>query len=281
MNNQDQFSRHTRLPYFGPEGQKKIEQARVFIVGAGGLGSPAATYLAAAGVGTLGLADNDTVEPSNLPRQILHSPATVGELKTESAEKRLRQLHPDLKLDIYSERLKADNIAGIIRKYDLVIDGSDNFGTKFLLNDACVMNNIPLIHAGVLRYTGQIMTIIPSNPPDRRAGSQLAISNPQWASACYRCIFPEPPPANSVPTCQEAGILNTVAGIIGLVQATEAVKIIIGAGKPLVNKLLIFDALEMNFRTIEIQRNKNCPVCSKNAVIKKLTDCDSASLECR
>lgn len=263
MNNQDQFSRHIRLPYFGPEGQAKIGQSGVFIVGAGGLGSPAATYLAAAGIGALGLIDNDTVETSNLPRQILHNPDTVGELKTCSAEKRLRQLNPGLKLDIYSERLKADNIAGIIRKYDVVVDGSDNFPAKFLLNDACVLNDIPLVHAGVLRYGGQVMTILPHK------------------GACYRCIFPEPPPANTVPTCQEAGILNTVAGIIGLVQATEAIKLIIGAGKPLVNKLLVFDALEMSFRSIAIQRNDNCPVCSVNAVIKTLKDCDSASATCR
>jgi len=257
------FSRHIRLPYFGPEGQKKTGQAKVFIIGAGGLGSPAATYLATAGVGTLGLIDNDIVEISNLPRQTLHNPNTVNEFKTISAEKRLRQLNPDVKLNIISERLKADNVVGIIKNYDMVVDGSDNFATKFLLNDACVMQGIPLIHAGVLRYGGQVMTILPQK------------------SACYRCIFPEPPPANSVPTCQEAGILNTVAGIIGLIQATEAIKLIIGAGKPLANKLLVFDALEMSFRTIEIQRSKNCPVCSKNATIKTLKDCDSASLECR
>ena len=259
----EQFSRHIRLPYFGAEGQAKISQAKVFVVGAGGLGSPAATYLATAGIGTLGLIDNDIVEISNLPRQILHNPATVNELKTESAEKRLTQLNPDIKLNIFSERLKADNVAGIIQNYDVVVDGSDNFAAKFLLNDACVMNNIPLIHAGVLRYGGQVLTILPGQ------------------SACYRCIFPEPPPANSVPTCQEAGILNTVAGIIGLIQATEVIKLIVGAGQPLTNRLLVFDALEMSFRTIEIQQNKNCPVCSKNATIKTLKDCDSASLECR
>ncbi|MEK7309359.1 MAG: ThiF family adenylyltransferase [Planctomycetota bacterium] len=269
----EQFSRHIRLPYFGAEGQKKISRAKVFVVGAGGLGSPTATYLATAGIGTLGLIDNDIVEISNLPRQILHNPGTVNELKTASAEKRLKQLNPDIKLNILSERLKADNVAGIIQNYDVVVDGSDNFAAKFLLNDACVMSartsphsdgqGIPLIHAGVLRYGGQAMTILP------------------YKSACYRCIFPEPPPANSVPTCQEAGILNTVAGIIGLIQATEVIKLVIGAGQLLTNRLLVFDALEMNFRTIEIQQNKNCPVCSKNATIKTLKDCDSAATECR
>ena len=173
----DQFSRHIRLPYFGVAGQKKISLSKVFIVGVGGLGSPAATYLAAAGINTLGLIDNDTVEISNLPRQILHNPGTVNELKTDSAEKRLKQLNPDIKLNISSERLKTDNVLGLIKNYDVVVDGSDNFATKFLLNDACVMQNIPLIHAGVLRYGGQVMTILPHK------------------SACYRCIFPEPPPA--------------------------------------------------------------------------------------
>ena len=261
--NSDQFSRHIRLPYFGVAGQKKINQAKVFIVGAGGLGSPSGTYLATAGIGTLGLIDSDIVEISNLPRQILHNPSTVNEFKTVSAEKRLKQLNPDIKLRIFSERLKADNIGGIIKNYDVLIDGSDNFATKFLLNDACVMNNIPLIHAGVLRYGGQVITILPHQ------------------SACYRCIFPEPPPANTVPTCQEAGILNTVAGIIGLIQATEAIKFIIGAGNLLTNKLLVFDALEMSFRNIGIKPNKNCPVCSKNATIKTLNDYDSASLKCK
>ena len=259
----NQFSRHIRLPYFGAAGQGKLNQAKVFIVGAGGLGSPAATYLAASGIGTLGLIDNDAVEISNLPRQILHHPGTINELKTASAEKRLTQLNPDIKLNISSERLKAANIIGLIKGYDVVLDGSDNFATKFLLNDACVMQSIPLIHAGVLRYGGQAITILPGK------------------SACYRCIFPEPPPADSLPTCQEAGILNTVAGIIGLIQATEAIKLIVGAGQPLTDKLLVFDALEMSFRTIAIQRNKNCPVCSKNAVIKTLKDYNSASLECR
>jgi adenylyltransferase/sulfurtransferase len=263
MNNIEQFSRHIRLPSFGVEGQEKVAQAKIFIVGAGGLGSSSATYLAAAGVGTIGLIDNDNVEISNLPRQILYNPANVDELKITPAEKRLKQINPLLKLNIFSERLKADNVVKIIKDYDVIIDGSDNFATKFLLNDACVINKIPLIHAGVLRYTGQVMTIIPHQ------------------SACYRCIFPEPPPANTVPTCQEAGILNTVAGIIGLIQATEAGKLIIKAGKLLTNRLLLFDALEMSFRTIEIKRSNNCPVCSKRATIKTVKDIQSVSTECR
>ncbi|MFH0889017.1 MAG: HesA/MoeB/ThiF family protein [Planctomycetota bacterium] len=263
MNNIEQFSRHIRLPSFGTEGQNKISRSKVLIVGAGGLGSPSAIYLTGAGVGSIGLIDNDCVEISNLPRQILYNPSNLDELKVVSADKRLKQINPFLKLEIFSERLKADNVFNIIKDYDVVIDGSDNFATKFLLNDACIINKIPLIHAGILRYTGQVMTIIPDQ------------------SACYRCIFPEPPPSNAVPTCKEAGILNTVAGIIGLIQATETIKFIIKAGRLLTNKLLVFDALEMSFRTIEIKRSNNCPVCSKQATIKTVKDIQSAHIECR
>jgi adenylyltransferase/sulfurtransferase len=260
--NTEQFSRHIKLPYFGESGQNKISQAKVFIVGAGGLSSPSASYLARAGIGTIGLIDTDTVERSNLPRQILHNPSNIDELKILSAEKHLKQLNPDLKLNIVSARLKIQNI-NIIRDYDMVIDGSDNFATKFLLNDACVIYNIPLIHAGVLRYTGQVMSILPHK------------------TACYRCVFPEPPPPDTIPTCEQAGILNTVAGIIGLVQATEVIKLIIGAGELLTNRLLVFDALEMTFRNIAIKRNNVCPVCSAKATIKTIRDIQSFDSECR
>lgn len=252
--NKEKFSRHIRLPYFGIEGQQKVSSARVLVVGAGGLGSPCATYLASSGIGTLGLIDSDAVELSNLPRQILHSNNNVDEPKTISAEKRLKQLNPDVKLEMLQIRLKPDNITDIINKYDMVIDGSDNFATKFLLNDICIISNKPLIHAGVLRYTGQVMTILPGK------------------SACYRCIFPEPPPANSVPTCKEAGILSTVAGIIGLVQTTEAIKLILNIGQPLTNSLLVFDALDTSFRTVHIKRNPDCPACSSKASIKSIED---------
>ena len=262
MNN-EQFSRHIRLPHFGVGGQNKISRAKILIVGAGGLGSPAASYLAVAGVGAIGIVDSDTVEISNLPRQILHSPENIGEMKTVSAGKRLKQLNPDIKLNLFPERLKADNVLRIIKNYDAVVDGSDNFATKFLLNDACVISQTPLIHAGVLRYAGQVMTIIPHQ------------------SACYRCVFPEPPPPDAVQTCREAGILNTVAGIIGLIQATEVIKLIIGTGTLLTDRLLIFDALEMNFRSVGIKKNNNCPVCSKKAKIKTIKDIKSASMECR
>jgi molybdopterin-synthase adenylyltransferase len=262
MNNPEQFSRHIRLPSFGHEGQEKISRAKIAVVGAGGLGSPASAYLAATGIGSIGLIDSDSVEISNLPRQLLYTSANLDEMKVMAAEKRLKAINPNLKLNIFPNRLKADNVAKIINDYDVVIDGSDNFATKFLLNDACVINKVPLIHAGVVRYYGQIMTIIPHQ------------------SACYRCIFPEPPPANSIPNCQEAGILNTVAGIIGLIQATEAIKLIINAGKLLTNRLLVFDALEMSFRNIAIKRNDNCPVCSEKSVIKTIKNINSASVEC-
>lgn len=260
----DQFSRHIRLPKFGVEGQNKIKKARVLIIGAGGLGSPAATYLASAGIGTLGLVDDDTVEISNLPRQILHSPKNLDEPKVTSAQKRIKELAPDAKLTIYHQRIKADNVLPIIKDYDIVIDGSDNFATKFLLNDACVINKIPLIHGGVLRYNGQVMTII---------------TNSKSPVACYRCVFREPPPAGTVPTCSEAGILNTVAGIIGLVQATEAIKYIVGIGELLANRLFIFDALAMACRTVEVKRNPDCPVCGSQPTIKTLRDMKQS--ECR
>jgi adenylyltransferase/sulfurtransferase len=258
----EQFSRHIRLPGFGIDGQKKISRAKVLIVGAGGLGSPAATYLAAANFGTIGIVDDDAVESSNLPRQILHTPKSVDEPKVISAQKRIRELAPDIKVNVYHQRIQADNVAAIINDYDIIIDGSDNFATKFLLNDACVIAGKPLIHGGVLRYNGQVMTIIP----------QSAINNQQSLSACYRCIFKEPPPAGTVPTCSEAGILSTVAGIIGLVQATEAIKYIAGIGQLLSNRLFIFDALAMTCRTVAVTHNPDCPVCGKNPTIKTVQD---------
>lgn len=258
----EQFSRHIRLPGFGIDGQKKISRAKVLIVGAGGLGSPAATYLAAANFGTIGIVDDDAVESSNLPRQILHTSRNIDEAKVVSAQKRIRELAPDIKINVYHQRIKADNVMNVISDYDIIIDGSDNFATKFLLNDACVIIGKPLIHGGVLRYNGQVMTIIP----------QSAINNQQSLSACYRCIFKEPPPAGTVPTCSEAGILSTVAGIIGLVQATEAIKYIAGIGQLLTNRLFIFDALAMTCRTVAVKHNPDCPVCGKKPSIKTVQD---------
>ncbi|MBI4712312.1 MAG: molybdopterin-synthase adenylyltransferase MoeB [Planctomycetes bacterium] len=262
--NTEQYSRHIRLPGFGTEGQKKIESARVLVVGAGGLGSPAITYLAGAGVGLLGITDDDTVELSNLPRQILHTSDNVDQPKITSAEQRVRQLNSAVKVKTYPQRLKAENVLTVIKDFDIIIDGSDNFATKFLLNDACVIGGKPLVHGGVLRYNGQVMTIVP---------------NQKSRSACYRCIFPEPPQAGTVPNCSEAGILNTVAGVIGLIQATEAIKFIINVGDLLINRLLVFDALSMNFRTIEIKPDATCPACGKNPRIKTLSDLKE--IECK
>lgn len=251
----EQFSRHIRLPGFGIDGQKKISRAKALVVGAGGLGSPAATYLAAANFGTIGIVDDDAVEISNLPRQILHTSRNIDEPKVISAQKRIKELASDIKVNVYHQRIKADNVAAIINDYDIVIDGSDNFATKFLLNDACVIIGKPLIHGGVLRYNGQVMTIIP-----------------KAKTACYRCIFKEPPPAGTVPTCSEAGILSTVAGIIGLVQTTEAIKYIVGIGQLLANRLFIFDALAMTCRTVTVKHNPDCPVCGKKPTIKTVRD---------
>ncbi|MFH1227099.1 MAG: HesA/MoeB/ThiF family protein [Planctomycetota bacterium] len=250
-----QFSRHIKLPGFGVEGQKKLSKSKILIIGAGGLGSPAATYLVAAGAGTLGIVDNDDVDISNLPRQILHTPATIDQPKVISARKRINELNPNIKLNTYHENFNAENALKIIRNYDLVIDCTDNFSAKFLINDACVIAGLTLVHAGVLRYNGQVMTIIPKKK-----------------TACYRCVFNQPPSSDTVPTCSEAGILNTVAGIIGLVQATEAIKYVVGLGGILTNRLFVFDALAMQCRTVHISHNNNCPVCGSDPSIKTLED---------
>jgi adenylyltransferase/sulfurtransferase len=250
----ERYSRHIILPEVGGKGQKKIRQAKVFIVGTGGLGSPCAYYLCAAGVGKLGLVDSDTVELSNLQRQILHSTQDVNKSKIDSALKRLQPLNPDVEIAGYKERLTSKNILDIIREYDIVVDGSDNFPTRYLVNDACVMANKPLVHGGVFRFDGQVFTIVPKKGP------------------CYRCLFPEPPPPNVMPSCQEAGILGVVPGIIGLLQANEVVKFILGKGDLLVGRLLIFNALESRFRTVRIPKDEKCSVCSDSPTITKLID---------
>ncbi len=250
----ERYSRQIILPEVGGVGQKKLLDAKVLIVGCGGLGSPCAYYLAAAGVGHIGLVDSDKVELNNLQRQIIHFTADVGKPKVKSAEEKLRSLNPELQITTYELRLTSKNILDIIKEYDIVVDGSDNFPTRYLVNDACVLSNKPFIHAGILRFEGQATTIIPYKGP------------------CYRCIFPEPPPPGLVPSCQEAGILGVVAGILGLVQATEVIKFILNKGELLVGKLLIFNALEMTFRKLNIHRNRNCSVCGDNPTIKELID---------
>ncbi len=251
----DRYSRHIILKDVGGKGQEKLLNAKILIVGAGGLGAPAALYLAAAGIGTLGIADGDKVELSNLQRQIIHFTPDVGISKTISSKNKLEKLNPDVNVILYDERVYADNIIDIIndRDYDFIIDGTDNFPAKFLINDASVLLKKPFSHGGVLRFEGQTITYIPGN-------------------TCYRCIFPELPPKGAVPSCSEAGILGAIAGILGTIQATEALKYILGIGDTLKNRMLIFDALEMNFRTVDIGKSPDCPVCGNNPTITELKD---------
>ncbi len=252
------YSRHIVLPEVGGIGQKRIDRASVLVVGAGGLGSPVAYYLAAAGVGKIGIVDNDVVDMSNLQRQILHTTADVGRKKVESAREALLALNPHVTIVPHDVRLNSTNIRGILDEYDLVAEGSDNFPTKFLVNDACVMTGTPLSMAGIFRFSGQILTVIPGAGP------------------CYRCLIPQPPPPGAIPSCQEAGVLGAMAGAVGVMQATEILKIILGKGEILSGRLLLFEALQMRFEPIEVKRNPECPVCSANPSITELIDYDIA-----
>lgn len=250
----ERYSRHIILPEISGQGQQKIKEASVLVVGAGGLGSPVAYYLAAAGVGRLGIIDSDLVDLSNLQRQILHTTADLDRPKVESAREKLQAINPNIEIITYNQYLNKDNVLEIIESFDLVVDGVDNFPTRYLLNDACVMKNKPLVEAGILRFDGQIMTIKPGEGP------------------CYRCIFTRPPAEGTIPSCQEAGVLGAIAGTIGTLQATEALKIITGVGKPLIGRLLIYDAKELSFREVEIRRNPDCPVCGDNPTITELIE---------
>ncbi len=250
----DRYSRHILLPEVGGVGQQKLLDAKILVLGAGGLGSPAALYLAAAGVGTIGLVDSDQVELSNLQRQILHTTDDIGRPKVESAQEKLRALNPDLRIDRHNLRLAADNASELIAGYDVVVDGTDNFSTRFLVNDTCVLDDKPLVHAAILRFEGQLTTILPHTGP------------------CYRCVFREPPPPGLVPSCGQAGIFGAVAGTVGALQATEALKLILGIGQPLVGRLLVYDALGATFRTVKVRRDPACPICGENPTITTLTD---------
>jgi molybdopterin/thiamine biosynthesis adenylyltransferase len=252
------YSRHIVLPEVGGIGQKRINRASVLIIGAGGLGSPAAFYLAAAGVGKIGIVDNDVVDTSNLQRQILHTAADVGRKKVESARETLLALNPNLTIVPYDVRLNAGNIRDILKDYDVVAEGSDNFPTKFLVNDACVMTGTPVAMAGIFRFSGQMLTVIPREGP------------------CYRCLIPQPPPPGAIPSCQEAGVLGAMAGAVGAIQATEVLKLILGKGEVLRGRLLLFEALQMRFEPIEVKRNPECPVCSETPSITELIDYDIA-----
>lgn len=248
------YSRHIILPEVGGKGQKKISEAKVLIVGAGGLGCPVGYYLAAAGVGTIALVDNDRVELSNLQRQIAHSVKTLDVHKADSAKLTFEALNPDVNIVAIKERLNSKNILDLFRDYDIIVDGTDNFPTRYLINDACVMLKKPLVSGAILRFEGQVTTIIPYEGP------------------CYRCLFEEPPPAGLVPSCQEAGVLGVLPGVIGALQATEVLKLIIGKGNPLKGSLLIYDALGVNFRKVKIPKNDSCPICGKEPTITELTD---------
>jgi molybdopterin/thiamine biosynthesis adenylyltransferase len=248
------YSRHILLKDVGVEGQIKILEGKVLIIGAGGLGSPAALYLAAAGVGTIGIADADVVEMSNLQRQVIHTTADLGTPKVASAKAKMLAINPDITVRTYHEFLAAENIAAIVKEYDFVIDATDNFAAKFLINDACVLAGKPFSHGGILRFTGQTMTVRPNQ------------------SACYRCVFRQPPPKNAVPSCSEAGVLGAIAGMLGTIQAAEALKFLTGAGTLLTDALLTFDALTMNFRTIKFHKNPTCPICGTAPTITALFD---------
>jgi molybdopterin/thiamine biosynthesis adenylyltransferase len=239
------YKRHTVMKEIGIQGQEKICASKVLVIGVGGIGSPAALYLAAAGIGTIGLADGDKVDVSNLQRQIIHSACDIGRLKTISAKERIAAINPDVKVVTYDTWVDDSNIADIIKDYDFIIDGTDNFVAKFLINDACVIGKKPFSHGGVMAFVAQTMTYVPG-------------------STCYRCVFTAPPPIGELPTCAEMGVLGAVVGILGTIQATEALRYLVGAGELLLNRLLIFDALGMSFRTVKFIRNLKCSTCGVN-----------------
>ena len=250
----NRYSRHILLKEVGGKGQKKLLDGKVLVIGAGGLGSPIALYLAAAGVGTIGLADADEVDLSNLQRQVIHFTPDVGKPKVLSAKEKMEAMNPDVTVRPYQSWVTADNIADIIKDYDFVIDGTDNFAAKFLINDACVLANKPYSHGGILQFDGQTMTVVPGD------------------SACYRCIFPEPPPQEVIPTCSQAGVIGVLPGVLGTIQATEAIKFLLGAGELLTDRLMTYNALRMRFREIAIRKNAKCPICGENPSITELRD---------
>lgn len=255
------YSRHILLPEVGGKGQKKIAQARILIVGAGGLGSPAALYLAAAGVGTIGLIDSDVVDLSNLQRQVIHHTPDLARPKVLSAKEKIRELNPDVRVVTHEDRMTSGNALELLRDYEIVLDGVDNFPTKFLINDACFFAEKPLVHGGILRFDGRVFTIIPKR------------------SACYRCIFKHPPPPGLVASCQEAGVIGVLAGVIGTIQATEALKLVLGIGRPLTDRMLDYDARRTSFREIRTRRNPRCPLCGEQPTITELFDHEPESCD--
>ncbi len=255
MNEQqiERYSRHIILSNVGVEGQEKILEGKVLIIGAGGLGSPVALYLAAAGVGTIGIIDGDVVDRTNLQRQVIHFTPDIGKPKVISAKEKILLMNPDVKVNAYQDLVVASNIRDYISEYDFIIDGTDNFPTKFLINDACVLSGKAFSHGGIIRFSGQTMTYTPGN-------------------ACYRCLFHEPPPKGSVPSCSQAGVLGAIAGMLGTIQAAEALKYLTGTGELLTNKLYYFDTLKNDYRTVNVKRAEDCPVCGKHPTITELRD---------
>ena len=248
------YDRQILLPDMGREGQERIRNGRVLCVGAGGLGSPVAYYLVAAGVGVLGLMEMDVVDISNLQRQLLHYTDDIGRPKVESAAEKLQALNPEVRLETYATRLTSENALEIIGRYDVVVDACDNFPTRYLVNDACVFLRKPLVHGSVLRFEGQVTTFVPGEGP------------------CYRCVYPTPPAPGEIPSCQEAGVLGAVPGLVGSLQAVEALKLVAGAGESLVGRLVVYDALEMSFRDFVLRRDPDCAVCGDNPTIRELID---------
>ncbi len=249
----ERYSRQIILKEVGGKGQEKLLNSKVLVIGAGGLGAPALLYLASAGVGTLGIVDGDLADLSNLQRQVIHFTPDVGREKVLSAKEKIEKINPDVKVITYKTRVNSENIREIIRDYDFIIDGTDNFPAKFLINDACFFENKPYSHGGILRFQGQTMTFVPG-------------------STCYRCIFNSPPPKGAVPSCSEAGIIGSMAGLLGTIQASEAIKYLLSAGELLTSKLLFVDLLNLEFRVIDLRKNKKCPLCGENREILELRD---------
>ena len=248
------YSRHLLIPEVGLEGQRKLKNSSALVIGTGGLGSPVALYLAAAGVGRIGLVDYDVVDSSNLQRQVIHGTSTIGKLKVESARDKLLDLNPDIQIDIYNEPFTSENAIRIAKDYDVLIDGTDNFPTRYLTNDVCVFLGKPNIYGSIFRFDGQLRVFYAKEGP------------------CYRCLFPEPPPPGLVPSCAEGGVMGVLPGTIGTLQATEALKVLLGIGEPMIGKLLLYNALDMSFDFVKLKKNPNCRVCGPNADIKELID---------
>ncbi len=256
LNNDEilRYSRHLIMPEVGMEGQRKLKAARVLCIGAGGLGSPLALYLAAAGVGTLGIVDFDVVDYTNLQRQIIHTTADVGRKKLDSAADKLKAINPFLNLRTFETKLSSENALELFREFDIVADGTDNFPTRYLVNDACVLTGKPNVYGSIFRFEGQASVFATEEGP------------------CYRCLYPEPPPPGLVPSCAEGGVLGILPGLVGVMQATEVIKLILGKGEPLIGRLLLIDALGMKFRELKLRKNPDCPVCGKNPTVTKLID---------